>query len=159
VFWTDAACWRPNVSSKSKLTRYIGLGSEGYSTSGQRNFIGMSLNEQQFAAWVVASLDEHELPVHIAKRLMSARTRALEAAPGASLTNRNTLVLTRRSLVAVVGAFLLLLAAGVWYSNNISVIDQDFTDIDAAVLTGDLPVKAYLDRGFEAYVYQGLSTD
>ena len=119
----------------------------------------MSLNEEQFAARVVAALDERELPDRITHRLMLARTRALEAAAGASLVNRNLLVLSRQSLVGLMGALLLLLAASVWYSNRMSAMDQDTTDIDAAVLSGDLPVHAYLDRGFEAYVHQESSTD
>jgi hypothetical protein len=119
----------------------------------------MPLDEQQFAARVVATLDEHKLSAHITNRLMMARTRALESPAGSSLANRNTLVLNRQSVIGLVGVSLLLLAAGVLYSNNMLTSGPDYIDIDAAVLTGDLPVKAYLDRGFEAYVSQGLSTD
>lgn len=119
----------------------------------------MSLNEQQFATRIITAVDERALPAHIANRLMLARTRALEAGIGASLTNRNTLVLTRQSLVGLIGAFLLLLAAGVWYAINMSASRPDNLDIDTAVLSGDLPVDAYLDRGFEAYLRQTLSTD
>jgi len=121
----------------------------------------MPLNEQRFAARIIASLDERELPIHIANRLMTARARALEAVAGASPASRNTLVLSRQSLVGLVGAFLLLLAAGVWYSNNnnMSASSPNDIDIDVAVLSGDLPIQAYLDRGFDAYVHQGLSTD
>jgi hypothetical protein len=119
----------------------------------------MSLNEQQFASRIVSALDEREFPRHIANRLMVARTRALEAAVVASPAGRNTLVLTRQSLVGLIGAFVLLLAAGVWYSNNMSASGPDNVDIDTAVLSGDLPVGAYLDRGFDAYLRQTLSTD
>jgi hypothetical protein len=120
----------------------------------------MPLKEQQFAARIIASLDERELPAHITNRLMTARARALEAAAGASPAGRNTLVLSSHSLVGLAGALLILLAAGVWYSNNYNMLaGPNYIDIDAAVLTGDLPVQAYLDRGFEAYVRQGLSTD
>jgi uncharacterized protein DUF3619 len=118
----------------------------------------MPLNEQQFAAHVVKALEKRELPSRIANRLMTARARALEAAARASPAGGNTLVLSRRGLVGLLGAFLLLLAAGVWYSNNMSASDADYIDIDAAVLSGDLPVHAYLDRGFEAYLHRTSST-
>jgi hypothetical protein len=121
--------------------------------------IDVPFSEQQFAARVVAALDESELPANISERLMLARARALEAATGALPARRNTLVLSRKSLVGLVGTLLLVLAAGVWYSNNMSASGRDYIDIDAAVLSGDLPVQAYLDRGFEAYVRQGLSTE
>src|SRR5450759_1943831 len=119
----------------------------------------MPLNEQQFAARIITALDERELPAHIANRLMMARARALEAAASAPPAGRNTLVLSRQSLLGLAGALLLFLAAGVWYSHNMSAIDPDNTEIDAAVLSGDLPVHAYLDRGFEAYLHQKLSTE
>ena len=119
----------------------------------------MLQKEQQFAVRVVDILDKRELPEHIANRLMVARVRALEAGPGGSSAGRNTLALSRQSLVGLIGAFLLLLAAGVWYSNNRSASGPDNVDIDTAVLSGDLPVDAYLDRGFEAYLRQTLSTD
>lgn len=119
----------------------------------------MLLNEQQFAARVVTALDERELPARITARLMVARGRAIEAASGALPAGRNTLVLTRQSLVGLVGAFLLLLAAGVWYSNKMSAMGQANIDIDTAVLGGDLPVRAYVDRGFEAYLHRESSTD
>jgi hypothetical protein len=119
----------------------------------------MLLNEQQFAGRVVNALDERELSAPVAKRLMLARARALEAATPASPAGRHTLVLSRQSLAGLVGALLVLLAAGVWYSNNMSASGTDYVDIDAAVLTGELPVRAYLDRGFEAYLRQDASTE
>ena len=135
------------------------IGSSGGPIRGCRDFLGLSLNEQQCATRSITAVDERALPAHIANRLMLARTRALEAAMGGSLANRNTLVLTRQSLVGLIGAFLLLLAAGVWYAINMSASRPDNLDIDTAVLSGDLPVDAYLDRGFEAYLRQTLSTD
>jgi len=119
----------------------------------------MALNEGQFVARIVAALDERELPARVTSRLMTARMRALDVAAKESLASRNTLILSKESLVGLVGAFLFLIAAGALYSSTMSSSGQDNTDIDAAVLTGDLPVHAYLDRGFEAYVRQGLSTD
>ena len=123
----------------------------------QRISIYMPLNEPQFAAYVVKALEERELPPRIVNRLMMARARALEAATGASPAGGNTLVLSRRELVAVLGAFLLVLAA--WYSNNMSAPDADYTDIDTAVLTGELPLNAYLDSGFSAYLRRTSSTE
>jgi hypothetical protein len=119
----------------------------------------MPLNEQQFAARIITALDERELPAHIANRLMMARARALDAAARASPAGRNTLVLSRRSLVGLTGALLLLLAASGWYFNNMSACDPENADIDAAVLSDDLPVPAYVDRGFEAYLHQKLATE
>ncbi len=119
----------------------------------------MSINERQFAARIVRALDGRELPPHIANRLKRGRAPALEEAARGSPAGRNTLVFSRQGLVGLVGAFLLLLAAGVWYSTNMSASGPDYIDIDAAVLSGDLPVQAYLDRGFEAYLHQELSTE
>ena len=39
-----------------------------------------------------------------------------------------------------------------------SASDPDYVDIDAALISDDLPVQAYLDLGFDAYLNRTLST-
>ncbi len=50
-------------------------------------------------------------------------------------------------LILVVG----LTAVNHWYQTQ---IQQEIVEIDAQVLTGDLPLDAYLDRGFAAWLKQ-----
>ncbi len=64
-----------------------------------------------------------------------------------------------RSLLARVLVPALLLSAGLivvneWYQAQIT---QDLVQIDEAVLTGDLPLDAYLDSGFQAWLKRSSS--
>lgn len=137
------------------------------------------MNEQQFAQRLRAALDEstERLPYRVTHRLQTARQAALARMPrtttavaaaastpvvhlafagaghtaapsggenGAPLWWRATLALAP-ALVVAIG----LVAISVW--NEIDAADET-ADVDLAVLTDDLPIAAYADRGFGVYL-------
>jgi hypothetical protein len=97
-------------------------------------------------------------------RLREARERAVEkqlvAAQNPVLAWTNNLV-DRSGSGSVVSRFLLpaavlilgLLAINTWQQSQMV---QEIEEIDAAVLTGDLPLDAYLDKGFDAWLKRSL---
>lgn len=135
------------------------------------------MNEQQFAQRLRAALDEstERMPYRVTHRLQTARQAALARMPrteatapastpvvhlafagaghaaaptggedGAPLWWRATLALAP-ALVVAIG----LAAISVW--NEIDAADET-ADVDLAVLTDDLPIAAYADRGFGVYL-------
>ncbi len=131
---------------------------------------GSSEGERRFAAAIRRALDESTsaLPQSTLERLAVARKTALRAqtfpatrratvgelafAGGASGSGdrfgfgRASLVL---SAVVLVGACL----AGLYQIEQDRRI-QDLADMDTAVLNDDLPISAYADQGFNAYLKQ-----
>jgi hypothetical protein len=53
--------------------------------------------------------------------------------------------------VAVTGAALVLALIGIQYWQQSPSVEE-IEEIDAALLTGDLPINAYLDKGFDAWL-------
>lgn len=94
----------------------------------------------------------------IAARLHAARTAALDhqRQPAALLSlagiGHVTADFFRSSLAPTVLAFALVIgAAGVLYVNDM-VRDNETEEIDSALLSDELPINAYLDDGFQAWV-------
>ena len=121
------------------------------------------MNEQQFGRQIRKVLDQG-LPLDdvTAARLRAVRESALEHhhAAGHSTVGAWALQVAGpgsvgpRSLVSRVLVPAAILSVGLvvvnyWYQSQVS---QDLAQIDAAVLTGDLPIDAYLDTGFNAWL-------
>jgi|SRR5208282_1088305 len=121
------------------------------------------MNEHETAKKITAYLDRGtaELKAGVAFRLQRARQLALsqlseQHAPqlalaepgGGSLGSHRFLAVTRLS----VGV--LLLVAGVFAYNYWETQQQarDIEETDAAILSSELPIEAYLDQGFEAWL-------
>ncbi len=127
------------------------------------------MNEIRFANEIRKALNEGarlegDRGEHIRERLRAARERALERRKTA---REPALAWTRSSAAAVIGGFggsggfsLRLLLATALLGVGLVVIylgqqDQRAADVealDAMLLTDDLPIDAYLDRGFEAWL-------
>ncbi|OGA02456.1 MAG: hypothetical protein A3I00_07515 [Betaproteobacteria bacterium RIFCSPLOWO2_02_FULL_64_12] len=94
-------------------------------------------------------------------RLKAARERALDrrrmaAADPAQAWAGNVLTMIGGpgplfSRVVVPTAILVLGLIGInyWYQSQVAA---EIEEIDAAMLTGDLPIDAYLDKGFDAWL-------
>jgi hypothetical protein len=98
------------------------------------------------------------LDAKIAARLHAARTTALghQRQPAALLSlagiGHVTADFFRSSLAPTVLAFALVIgAAGVLYVNDMAQ-DNETEEIDSALLSDELPINAYLDDGFQAWV-------
>lgn len=98
------------------------------------------------------------LDAKIAVRLHQARTAALgrQRQPVALLSlagiGHVTADFFRSSLAPTVLAFALVIgAAGALYVNDM-VQDTETEEIDSALLSDELPINAYLDDGFQAWV-------
>jgi len=134
------------------------------------------MNEQDFARRVARHLDAgiEELPPSTLDRLRDAREAALaqvydraaglrlaDAAAGVSPTGRPAPAhpgwfLNRRVLAPLAALLFIALALLYWQQQAQQVVPvqpSDFADVDAEVLTDDLPVVAYLDPGFEIWLY------
>jgi hypothetical protein len=123
------------------------------------------MNEIKFTNKIRQALNEGaRVDARVAERLRAARERALaarrpERAPA--------LAWAQNSASGVVGGFgglggfslrvllpTLLLIAGLVsiYSSQQDQHAADVEELDAQLLTDDLPIDAYLDRGFEAWL-------
>jgi hypothetical protein len=129
------------------------------------------VNETSVARLVKSVLDSSPpLSANVSERLKVARERALDrqraraaelvlaqaGRPGGRRTGVRSTVLSRVLLPAA-----LLIAAAYWLqywqdaqqAAKVSAQQAaDLADIDAEVLTGDLPIKAYLDEDFETWL-------
>lgn len=122
-------------------------------------------DEQQFAYKVRHHLDHstESLDALTLNKLMVARQKALAgkrvAVAGLSLAGvghivNDVLMPQARTLMA-----LLALAVGVvgtYYWNNFQQADEN-EEIDSALLADDLPINAYLDHGFHAWLEEPQS--
>ncbi|HEV2978837.1 MAG TPA: DUF3619 family protein [Casimicrobiaceae bacterium] len=121
------------------------------------------MNEHETAKKITGYLDRGtaELKAGVAYRLQRARQLALSqlseqqvpqlalAEPGGgSFGSHRFLAVTRLSLGV------LLLVAGVFAYNYWETRQQarDIEETDAAILSSELPIEAYLDQGFEAWL-------
>jgi len=128
------------------------------------------MNDQQFALEIRRALDEStgRLPYKVTHRLQQARLAALSRMPAAQAVPqvRYALAAAGRSMAGDPDAFpwwkraaitilpLLIVAAGliaisVW--NDTELADETAA-IDAEVLTDDVPISAYTDRGFGVFL-------
>lgn len=122
-------------------------------------------NELQFAHRVRQLLNENARFVGpVAERLRAARNAALErrkieSGAGAAFAD-NVLGRVRAgglSLRVIVPVIALGIAFAMTYSWGQKQRAAEVEELDALLLTGDLPIDAYLDRGFEAWLKKRAS--
>lgn len=127
----------------------------------------MNQQEQEVAVRLASLLDEaaRDVQAPVAERLAAARAQAMEryqARPGRELSwipawhtgGARVGGGFRHSYRFVVFAAVVLsaLAIGVnWHSMR----GPDIADIDAALLTDELPINAFLDQSFDSWVKRG----
>jgi len=114
------------------------------------------MNERELAESVVRKLDEglESLPAGTLYRLRLARDAALSRAhlgTSAARAPETPRLLGRRLLIPVFGLILALSLLVVWHQQSLP--QPDYADIDAQLLSDDLPVTAYLDTGFEVWLH------
>jgi len=124
------------------------------------------VNPQDLPRKLAQHLDEglDDLPPAVAARLRSAREAALaHAQSGETVVGRSAAgVLAggagrgpgRRMLAPALALVLALLAMFYWQqAQRLQHSNAESADIDAEVLGEELPVTAYLDQGFEVWLY------
>lgn len=119
----------------------------------------MSLPEEAFAARIVDHLDQAaaQLDARTAARLAQARSEALAhyGRPARPAWLEGVLDALRpgafgaRHFAAF--AVLVLVLLGVAHWQSVAPVN-DLAEIDAALLTGELPVHAYLDKDFHTWL-------
>jgi uncharacterized protein DUF3619 len=114
------------------------------------------MNEQDFAENIARRLDEglDALRPGTLYRLRLARDAALSRAHLEESEPRLTgsaHLLHRRVLIPVVALILGLSILVLWQQQPPA--QPDYAEIDAQVLSDELPVTAYLDTGFEVWLY------
>lgn len=98
------------------------------------------MNEQEFGRKIAEVLDESAsaLPAHTLQRLTTARRAALGKARNSSWPLANY-----RSWVPAAALALAVAATAFW---QILPQESEVAEIDVALLAGDLPVYAYVDK-------------
>ncbi|HMK21559.1 MAG TPA: DUF3619 family protein [Terriglobales bacterium] len=114
------------------------------------------MNERDFAERIARRLDEglDSLPAGVLYRLRLARDAALSRVHLGHLEPRPTgsaRLLNRRVLVPLFALILGLSILVLWQQQPAP--QPDYAEIDAQVLSDELPVTAYLDTGFEVWLY------
>ncbi len=123
--------------------------------------------EREFALRILHHLNEDidAIEPGITERLFLARRNALthqttlQGRLGLAGFGRMTqdLMLPRaRALLAVIG--LAIAVAGVSFWNSVEKV-AELEEIDSALLADDLPINAYLDKGFQAWISEHSSQD
>jgi hypothetical protein len=120
------------------------------------------MNEKQFGFRIKQSLNRGlNLDEAALDRLKSARMMALEkhqatapelvyaTARNAGQINGDTRSITARILLPLLMLICGLYASNHWYQSQLT---EEIIEIDTEVLTGDLPMDAYLDKGFDAWL-------
>ena len=123
----------------------------------------MNGGEQDFARKIVQELERgsRELDRETMAGLTAARHRALDlyrqapatrlAAAGAHAAG-SARINPRGLSYALPLAVLLLGLAGIIYWQGGTGMEGEIADIDARLLTDDLPIDAYLDQGFDSWL-------
>ncbi len=115
------------------------------------------MNEDDLARRVVARLDQQlgRLPSGVTARLSDARARALQIRSSQSAPLRpglsDWIAGHRRLLGVALPALFILLAAGTVFFLQ-GEATQDPFDVETALLAGELPIHAYTDPGFDAWL-------
>ena len=124
----------------------------------------MNQPEHELAKKLVQHLDQgvDRLGPDVRQRLLTARNAALskyreQPAPvlGLAWAGQAAARITEpgfydaRNLIAVATLVLALAGVGYW---QISAPGNDVADIDTNLLTDELPVSAYLDKGFDSWL-------
>ena len=126
------------------------------------------MNEHQFASRIRQALNEgtraqNMLSAHVSERLRAARERALERRTLGAAEREPALAWAGELIGGFggVGGFSLrvLLPTALLAASLIAIysLQQDqraaeVEELDALLLTDDLPIDAYLDRGFETWL-------
>ena len=123
------------------------------------------MNEQELAGKIVRHLDQGlgHIKQGTLYQLQSARKAALDRyreapqpvfglawAGAIAFRSSHGRYLNSRNLLAL--GLLLLSLIGVTYWQLVVIQSNDIAEIDASLLTGDLPINAYLDSDFEAWL-------
>ena len=123
-------------------------------------------HERQFGNRIRQLLNQgtHEVKPAVARRLAEARERALERVgtePALEWADNVTgdgvgwAGLAARVLIPVA---MLLACAGAVYTWQQNQRAAEIEEVDALLLTDDLPIDAYLDRGFQSWLKKRLGT-
>ena len=121
------------------------------------------MNEKQFGFRIKQALDRGaSLDGATAGRLKTARLQALEkyrslapelvyATPKGTMGNLfdNGHSTAARILLPLLMLVIGLYASNLWYQAQ---LQEEIIEIDTEVLTGELPIDAYLDKGFHAWL-------
>jgi hypothetical protein len=123
----------------------------------------MNVQEREIAQRIVRELDRSALGIDkdTAARLLAAREQALaqyQQTPVVGMAGAGTIVShwferpASGARYALSLAVMILGLAGIvfWQSSNGS--GSELADIDARLLTDDLPIDAYLDKGFDSWL-------
>jgi hypothetical protein len=124
----------------------------------------MNQSEHELASRIVQHLDHgvDQLEPAVRERLLAARRLALSrsqerALPVIGLAWAGTVAArfaehryaSARYLIAISMLVVALAAVLYWQSNGTS---NDIADIDSGLLTDELPINAYLDKGFDSWL-------
>ncbi len=118
------------------------------------------MSEVEFGYRIAHQLDlgTDALPNRITERLFMARQQALGhhrrgagllGLPGVGHLTHDVLLPQLRILLSVI--VLLASVLGVYYWNQMTQADEN-SEVDAALLSDDLPPDAYLDHGFDTWL-------
>ena len=120
------------------------------------------MNEREFAYKIKQQLDQQlDLDAATLSRLRTARERALShqrvAKPvfvlaWADAVHARLSGNPASASIALAGAMLILALFGVQYYWQQTPTVEEIEEIDAAILTGDLPINAYLDKSFDTWL-------
>ena len=130
----------------------------------------MNQSDHEFARKIVQHLDygADQLDQMTRERLLAARKTALSryqeqpvaawvpawAGPAVARIGEHR-SLNTRSLVLVAALLATFAGAIAWQTMN-SGNGSDVADIDVGLLTDDLPINAYLDKGFDSWLKRSL---
>lgn len=130
----------------------------------------MNQPDHELAGKIAGYLSEgtRHLDPAVCERLLAARKLALsryqaEAAPAwgwawaaqtAGRVTRNRQPGALQMLIA--GAALVAALIGVAYWQNYNAQANELAEVDAELLTDELPINAYLDRGFDSWLKRSL---
>jgi hypothetical protein len=126
----------------------------------------MSQPEDTFERRIAGHLDRgaDQIDAATRERLIAARERALltyratAPAPGLAWAGRAMPPMTgqrfhgRRNAVALAAVLLALTGLAIWISAGPA---NELAEIDAGLLTDELPINAYLDKGFDSWLRRG----
>ena len=117
------------------------------------------MNERDFAERAADYLDSglDHLPAGTLYRLRLAREKALSQVRDGNMPTSTPVkgapLLSRRLLVPLFAVILILSGMVIWQHQSIQNTSKtDLAELDAQVLTDELPVTAYLDQGFEVWL-------
>lgn len=111
------------------------------------------MTDEKMARQLASFLSEEVSP-SVAFKLAQARQQAVSSVlvQGNTLTARAAFMDLRKW--AVIG---IILAASLFYAQSLSTVPPEDSELEeeVGILTGDLPLEVYHDRGFLEYLQQG----